>query len=195
MAVQIPLKLGPTGSEQFTSTDYVPEVNGGVPAGGSTNEVLKKVSGLDHDAEWGKVNTIDLAVEPLNNQTGEGVFTNSLNAGININAFECVFLGASGTWLLADADAEATSKGMLALAMETKTSGQPIRVALPGTVVRNDAWNWTSVGSPLFISQVSGGITQVIPNGNDVVVRVVGFALTDDSIYFYPSPDYITLNS
>lgn len=195
MAAHTPLKLGSTGAEQFTSSDYVPEVNGGVPIGGSTGEILKKISGLDHDAEWGKVNTIDLAVEPPVNQTGEGIFTNSLNAGVNVNAFECVFLGAAGTWLLTDADAEATSKGMLALSMETKTTGQAMKVALPGTVIRNDAWNWANVGSPIFLSQVAGAITQVRPNGNDVVVRVVGFALSDDSIYFFPSPDYITLNS
>ncbi len=69
-----------------------------------------------------------------------------------------------------------------------------MKVALPSSVIRNDSWNWATIGAPLYLSTTAGGITDTAPTGTDKVVRVIGFVLTDDCIWFGPSPDYITLN-
>lgn len=137
---------------------------------------------------------IYLTVEPAVNQTSEGPVTGSLNAGATITIMDIVYLGSAGTWLLADADAASTGSGLLAISLESKTSGQAMRVALPGSVIRNDSWAWATVGAPLYLSTTAGGITDTAPTGTDDVVRVVGWVLTDDCIWFQPSPDYITLN-
>ena len=80
---------------------------------------------------------------------------------------------------------------MLAIALAAGTNNNPLLVALKGSVVRNDAWNWTP-GATLYMSETAGEITATQPTTTDAAIRVVGYALTDDCIYFDPSPDYIT---
>jgi hypothetical protein len=165
MAEVKPLKAGATGIETFASTDTLP------------------ASALP-----------GLSVEPSVNQTAEGPFTSSINAGATITVMDCVRVSSAGTWTLTDADAESTSGGLLGISLESKTIGQAMKVALPGSVIRNDSWAWATVGAPLYLSQTAGAITDTAPTGTDVVQRVIGFVLTDDCIFFHPSPDYIVLN-
>ena len=133
-------------------------------------------------------------IEPTTDQSADGPNTASKNAGEVVTVMDCVYMAGTGVWMLTDADSEATSKGLLGIALESKTSGEPMKVALPGCIVRNDAWTWATVGAPLYLSTTMGGITDTAPSGTDDVVRVIGWVLTDNCIYFNPSPDYITLN-
>lgn len=65
-------------------------------------------------------------------------------------------------------------------------------VALPGSFVRDDTWNWTP-GAPLYVDITTAGqIVASQPTGTDDVIRVIGWAVTADVIYFNPSADYIT---
>ena len=60
-------------------------------------------------------------------------------------------------------------------------------------IVRNDGWTDWTVGSVLYLdTTTAGGMTHTQPSGADDVIRIVGFALTVDCIYFYPSQDHIT---
>ena len=133
-------------------------------------------------------------IEPSTNQTADGPNTNSKNAGEPVTIMQTVYLSAAGAWMLTDADSDTTSKGLVAISLETKNTGEAMKVALPGCMVRNDSWAWATVGSPLYLSTTPGQITDVSPTGTDDVVRVIGWAVTDNCIYFNPSPDYITLN-
>ena len=67
-----------------------------------------------------------------------------------------------------------------------------MNVALSGSIVRDDTFNFTP-GVPLYVSGTLGAITATKPTGSGDVVRTVGFAVTADVIFFNPSPDYITL--
>jgi hypothetical protein len=60
--------------------------------------------------------------------------------------------------------------------------------------VYNSSWNWT-IGGELYtiIMQTVGGITQTQPSGTGDIVRVVGYAINADLIYFNPSQDWIEL--
>lgn len=133
-------------------------------------------------------------IEPTTNQTADGPNTSSKNAGEIVTIMDCVYLSGAGVWMLADAAYDTTSKGLLAIALQTKTIGEAMKVALPGCMVRNDSWAWATVGAPLYLSTTPGQITDTAPTGTDDVVRVIGWTLTDNCIYFNPSPDYITLN-
>lgn len=130
---------------------------------------------------------------PNTDDTWNGPSTNTFNAGATIAQWEAVYLTSSSTWALTDADAAATAGTvMVALAAEAGTASNPLRVVLPGTFVRNDAWAWT-VGGPIYLSTTAGALTQTAPSATDDVVRIVGYATTADTIYWNPSNDYITI--
>ena len=117
--------------------------------------------------------------------------TNTFQSGAAVTVMDLVYMGSGGKWLLTDADAEATASGMLAISLESKNNTEAMNVALPGCFVRDDTWNWTP-GETLYIDTATAGqIVNVAPSGVDDVVRVIGYAVTADVIYFNPSPNYI----
>lgn len=155
----------------------VPVADGGT--GSSTSEIAYN-------------NVADMKFEPTSDDTSNGPHTNDIAAGATITQWDCVYLGSGGKWLQTDADAESTSKGLLGLSLESKSDTQAMDVALPGSICRNDGWNWTTVGAPLYLSTTTGAITDTQPSGTDDVIRVIGYVMSDDCIFFHPSPDYIT---
>lgn len=135
--------------------------------------------------------THNVDATPNTDDTYNGTVTSTFNAGATIAQWELVYLNSSSQWVLADADAESTAGGvMLGLATTSGTSGNPLAVLLLG-FARNDSWAWTA-GAELFVSTTAGGLTETSPSGTDDVVRVVGYAVNADVIYFNPSNDWLT---
>ena len=129
---------------------------------------------------------------PSGDDTATGFTTSAFNSGYNTSAIgDLVFMDSSATWQLVDVDSTTTSYGLIAIALEAKASGNALKVALPGSFVRHNAWNWTP-GATLYASETAGGIATAIPTGADNVIRVIGFAVNADYIYFYPSQDVQT---
>lgn len=113
--------------------------------------------------------------------------------GATISFGQLVYLASSGKWLLADADAASTSGSvMLGMAVTTSTDTNPITVLLMGNVRADALFATFTVGVPLYVSPTAGDITATQPSSTDQVIRVIGFALTADSIVFNPSGDFIT---
>lgn len=133
------------------------------------------------------------AVEPGADDTAYGDILAGILGGDTIAQWDLVYLDStSGRWELADADAAANAGSVLvALAMTSSTDGGSLNVLLKG-IVRNDGWNWTTTGGPLYASTTAAAITQTQPSGTDDVIRVLGYALSDDCIWFNPSNDWIT---
>ena len=140
----------------------------------------------------GKDGALSLDATPDTDHTANGPQTSTLNAGYSSTLMDLVYLNANGKWLEADADATGTSINLLGIAMEAKTDGQAMNVALSGSFVRDDTWNWT-IGVPLYVSGTLGAITATKPTGSGDIVRTVGYAVTADIIFFNPSSDYVTL--
>ena len=140
----------------------------------------------------GKDGALSLDATPDTDHTANGPQTSTLNAGYSSTIMDLVYLNANGKWLEADADATGTSINLLGMALEAKTDGQAMNVALSGSFVRDDTFNWT-IGVPLYISGTLGAITETKPSGSGDVVRTVGYAVTADVIFFNPSSDYVTL--
>jgi len=115
----------------------------------------------------------------------------TITAGENVAFGNVVYLKSDGKLWKTDADAEATSKGMLALAVAT-IAGDASGKFLTQGIARNDAWNWT-VGGTLYLSTDAGALTQTAPSGNEDIVRIVGHAITADIIFFNPSNEYVEL--
>jgi hypothetical protein len=159
--------------------------------GGSANRV-----GIGNNAPTTKLDVTGAVSstftgEPAADHTADGPKMSLLNAGESIAVMNLVYLSTSdGEWHNTDADAESTTAGMLGIALGTGTDGNPLTVALKGSVVRDDSWSWT-VGQTLYASTDAGGITDTAPSGSDDVVRIIGYAVSDDAIYFAPDETYI----
>ena len=140
----------------------------------------------------GKDGALSLDATPASDHTANGPQTNTLNAGYGSAIGDLVYLHTDGEWYEADADAASSSISLLGIALETKTDGQAMNVALSGSFVRDDTYNF-NVGVPLYVSGSIGEITHTKPTGSGDIVRTVGYAITADIIFFNPSSDYVTL--
>ena len=125
---------------------------------------------------------------PASDHSAVGNVTNTFASGYSSTAMDLVYMGSGGKWLEVDADAVATCQGLLGIALEAKTDTQAMLVALPGSFVRDDTWAWTP-GATLYAGETLGAIQSTIPTGADAIIKVVGFAVSADVIYFNPSPD------
>lgn len=134
---------------------------------------------------------VNLDGTPDTDETSNGPTTSTFNAGGSITKFQLVYLNNSAQWVQADADAESTTQGFLAIALETDTVGNPLKVALPGSFVRDDSWAWT-VGALLYASTTAGSLTETQPTGTNDVIRIVGYAVASNIIYFNPSGSFVT---
>ncbi len=134
---------------------------------------------------------IKLMNEPTENTTASGLI---INAIVDTNAEGIgapLFMSADGHFDTASAASNTTSP-CVALAMDTGTGSK--RVLMHG-VLRVDAWNWTigpGTSSLIYVSTTTGTLTQTQPSGTDQVIQPVGWALSDDCIYFAPSMMYLT---
>ena len=124
--------------------------------------------------------------------SANGPHCNTLASGYSSTIMDLVYLGSNSKWLESDADATGTSINMLGIALEAKSDTQTMKVALPGSFVRDDSWSW-GAGVPLYMGLESGAITATKPSSTGDVVRTVGYAVTADVIFFNPSSDYITI--
>ena len=106
------------------------------------------------------------------------------NAGENLTAGNLVYLKTDGYWWKTDADAVVSTKGLLGLAMETKTVGNAVKVLIFGKVT-DAGWSW-AVGNPIYVSCTAGGLTQTAPSGSGDQVRKIGHALSSTIIIFNP---------
>lgn len=135
---------------------------------------------------------IKLMNEPSVDTTASGLI---VTATVDTNAQGIgapLFMAADGHLDTANATTSATSP-CVALAMDTGT-GSGKRILLHG-VLRVDAWNWTTgpgTSSLIYVSTTTGTLTQTQPSGTDQVIQPVGWALSDDCIYFTPSMMYLT---
>lgn len=136
-------------------------------------------------------NRIDLDTLPATNQTAVGPTTKAFQASATISIMTLCYLNSSSKWANTDADAEATTAGMLGLALEAGTTDTAMRVALPGSFVTNSSWSWTvSPTSPIYASTTTGDLTQTAPSGSSDTVRIVGYAVSATQIFFNPSDEY-----
>ena len=152
---------------------------------GTTLAVTGNLSiGGSPSTNWYKFN-----LDPPNSLTSNGDnFGEYLKLGSGTYTVgEHYFFDTAGgnTWTLVDADAAATSRGLLGI--NTASNQFLIR-----GYYRNTGYTFT-VGAILYLSTVAGRITETQPGGSGDIVRVVGYALTSSIYFFDPSQDWIEL--
>lgn len=123
-------------------------------------------------------------------KTFDGVLGDTLAFG------DLVYLNtADQRWEKADADAEVTSGDVdLAIVLVSGSDGDT-RLLLEEGFVRENDWDFTSYGKALYISTISGTMTQTVVSGSGDIVRIVGYASTfADQIRFDPSKTWVELS-
>jgi len=116
-----------------------------------------------------------------------GPYTDTFNAGETVTAFAAVSMKSDGEWHYADADETGTvDRTFLGVSLEAGTDGNPLEVALSGSFVRDDTWNWT-VGGAIYVGTTPGQLTQTAPSATDNEVRVVGYAVSADVMRVEPT--------
>lgn len=115
-------------------------------------------------------------------------------AGTNLAFGQVVyFASADSKWELTDADAEATTKPQIGIIIVAGNEDASVTVMLSG-YIREDDWDWATVGAPLFLdTTTAGGLTETAPSGSGDCVRVAGYVVDANTIYFNPSPDWIEM--
>jgi len=117
-----------------------------------------------------------------NDQTGSGDITIMTVDSTATGFAAALYIAPSGNLEYADAS-DSTSTPCIALALETGTGEK--EVLLSG-FIRNDTWNWTNIGKPVFLSTTAGELTQSAPDGSGDQVQIIGVAKSADVIYFTP---------
>lgn len=130
--------------------------------------------------------SIQLSSSPTSDHTANGNIV-TLTAGTALVFGDLCYMGSDGKMEKGDADAVATSF-CWAMALATISENATGLFALAGSFIRDDTWNWTSIGQPVYLSTTTGGLSQTDPNtlGTDDVIQIIGIAVSADVIYFYP---------
>jgi len=111
------------------------------------------------------------------------------------------FLHTDGTWDETDADASATAKQLLGIALGTsaRTDGMLLKgfIKMPSTEVLNVPGSGASDGLPVYISTTAGHLDFTAPSASGDIVRVVGYCIDDDSsdilLYFKPDNTWVEI--
>ena len=108
-------------------------------------------------------------------------------AGTNLAYGETIyFQAADSKWEKIDANAEASTKPLAGIVIVAGNENAAITVMLEG-FIREDDWNWTAPGAPLFASAATaGGLVETAPAGSADCIRIMGHVIDANTIYFHP---------
>jgi len=99
--------------------------------------------------------------------------------------------GGSGLWSRTTAGTEYLSgTGLLAWAIGT--NAQDDGMLLNGVIY--DLSHGFTIGLPIYIGTTTGTLTTTAPSGSGEVVRIVGYALDANHIYFCPDTTWVLLD-
>ena len=169
-------------SSRYWSHGYIDAVTttGNVTAGGD----LTVTGNTTINRKLTKTNNTD------GNNDGDVVYFGS-TTGMEIG--EIYYLTSSGTWALADADAESTAKGMLGVALGGSSDSNGVLIRGMVTLDHDPG----TVGDTLFLHTTAGQASSTAPSGNGDIVRVVGYCLdsSNGQIYFNPDGTFVEVTA
>lgn len=162
----------------------------------TTLGALPKAGGtMSGDITLGENTAVALDPEGSADEKWSGI-TVTGTAGAALAVGDLCYLNSSWKWVLADANA-ASSAGQVALGLCVLAAAgdtSATNMLLLGTM-RSAAFPASITGgAQLYVSTTAGDMTTTQPTGVDDVIRVVGWAILTEpnTIYFNPSPDFIT---
>ena len=136
--------------------------------------------------------------------SGEGagkILKYSPGGDATIPAGQVFYLRSTGSWALADADAESSTAPLLGvgLGVSSQTGGLLLNgfIRVPSTEILNVPGSGAVDGLPVYLSTTAGHFDFTAPSASGDVVRILGYAIDDHSgdvlIYFNPDGTYIEI--
>ena len=126
----------------------------------------------------------------------------SPGANDTLTAGQLYFLHTDGTWDSTDADAVATGASQMlgvGLGGSSQTVGVLTKgfIKIPSTEILNLPGSGACDGLPVYVSTTAGHFDFTAPSASDDFVRIVGYAIDDDSsdvlVYFDPDKTYVEI--
>jgi len=94
-------------------------------------------------------------------------------------------------WVAADAD-NANSSNLIAVARGSGAANV-VGMLLRGMVTITSGVAVGNGGGPIYISTTAGSVTGTIPSATDDYVRILGYAIKDNVMWFSPDNSYIKI--
>lgn len=139
-----------------------------------------------------------IALDPAGSADGKYTgITVTGTAGYTQAFGDCVYLDPTDSrWEACDANsaagADGDSRGMVGMVVSAGTDGTSCTILLTGIIRADAKFPAFTINNPIYISETAGSVTQTQPTTTDVVIRIVGAALTADEMYFNPDWTYTT---
>lgn len=140
-----------------------------------------------------------IALDPAGSADGKYTGTTVTGtAGAALSFGDLIYLDPTDSrWELADANAAAAadgdSRGILGICvLAAAGDGSATTVLLQGIVRADTAFPALTIGAPVYVSETAGDIVVTQPTTADVVIRIVGIAITSDEIFFNPDNTWTT---
>ena len=102
------------------------------------------------------------------------------------------YKGTSFGWVTAQAGASA-AQGSYLLGFAIGTDPDVDGIMLQGVVAKGS--HGLTPGAPIYLSTTAGAMTNTAPTGNGEFVRIIGYALDADTIYFDPDKTFVERTS
>lgn len=179
------LIFGPAGAETLTElTD--------TPAGyGTTGQVL--TTNGTNASTWEDAPSpvgVDLALNTRTNPYSaagdhEGTVLSIGTLGLTVGT---VYYWNGTEWADANAGAVATADGLMGI---STVSGVAPDVLVSGIIQLASVPG--AVGDPLYLDTTNGLLTATAPTGSGQIVRVMGYKLDTNRVYFNPSQDWLEI--
>lgn len=139
-----------------------------------------------------------IALDPAGSADGKySGITIAATAGYTQAFGDLVYLDPTDSrWELCDANAAAgadgDSRGIIGMVVVAGTDGNACTILLVGVIRADAKFPAFTINNPIYVSETAGSVTQTQPTTTDVVIRIVGAALTADEMYFNPDFTWTT---
>jgi hypothetical protein len=120
--------------------------------------------------------------------SGSGTIVN-WSVSTSVTAGTLYVVKTDGGWTTADADSEAKSTAMAAIALGSNATAGML---LQGFFYK--AGHGFALGSPLYISNTAGAFSNSRPTGTGDYVRIIGYATSANYIYFDPDKTWVKID-
>jgi len=125
-----------------------------------------------------------------NKELSDQIETLEMTAGENVSPGDVCYLKSDGKMWKTDANAEATSKGLVLMAIDTITADNTGTFLVKGKYTTSGL----TAADVMYLSATAGAITNTAPSGSGDIVRIIGYALSTTVLYFNPDKSYLEIS-